>query len=222
MVTAFAVSERGHENRLAEQLAKLVIDLDFWLAAGNVCPGVHPRERCQTFGTEKEREQAVALVAEYRRQEEISSANDIAGMSDELDKLGRMSKNAHGGVEGEMRRRAISAADHGKWEAAQTTLAELRQEAMGLIAPVLRRVLVSYSESLAQAALEAEARLEANGLPLRSGNLWTLHEDVVCRALLSCRVKVEKVLFELQPHSAVGACQFFLTGEERTPFNWPS
>ena len=32
LATAFAVSERGHENRLAEQLAKLVIDLDFWLA----------------------------------------------------------------------------------------------------------------------------------------------------------------------------------------------
>lgn len=38
--------------------------------------------------------------------------------------------------------------------------------------------------------------------------------------LLSCRVKVEKALLELQPLSAVGACQFFLTGEERTPFQW--
>ena len=104
---------------------------------------------------------------------------------------------------------------------------------MELITPVLRRVLVNYSESLAEAAVAAELRLEANVLPIRDGskvtinapnaNTWVLHEDSVCRALWSCRVKVEKVLFELQPHSAVGACQFFLTGEERIRrLNWPS
>jgi hypothetical protein len=87
-------------------------------------------------------------------------------MSDELDKLGRMSRSA-GGIEGEMIRRRIRAADHGTWEAPQTRLAQLRQDAMDLITPVLRRLLVSYSESLAQAAVETEARLEANGLPFR-------------------------------------------------------
>jgi hypothetical protein len=48
----------------------------------------------------------------------------------------------------------------------QTKLTQLGQEAMDLVTPVLRRLLVSYSESVAQAAVEAEARLEANGLPL--------------------------------------------------------
>jgi hypothetical protein len=97
-------------------------------------------------------------------------------MSEHLDKLSHMSRNA-GGVEGEMMRRRIRAADHGKWEAAQTRLTELQQEAMDLITPVLRRLLVSYSESLALAALDAEARLEANGLQIRNGNSWVLHED---------------------------------------------
>jgi hypothetical protein len=69
--------------------------------------------------------------------------------------------------------------------------------------------------------VEAEATLEANGLPIRNGNEWVLHQDAICRALLSCRVKVEKALFELHPLSAVGAVQFFLTNEEHTPFNWP-
>ena len=92
---------------------------------------------------------------------------------------------------------------------------------MGLITPALRRLLVSYSESLAQAALEAEARLGVNGLPLRSGNSGTLHEDAVCRALWSWRIKVEKRLVAIEPNSAVGAVQFFLTNEEHTPFNWP-
>ena len=178
-------------------------------------------ERCQSVGTEKERQQAVALVAAYREQEAISEANDIDGMSNSFDILTRFSRNAAGGVEGEMMRRRISKADPEKCNEAQTKLAELRQEAKDLIAPVLRRVLVSYSEALAQAAIEAEARLEANGLPLRNGNSWTLHEDSICRALLSCKVKVEKALFELQPLSAVGACQFCLTTESSTPFNWP-
>ena len=185
-------------------------------------PGGTPtRERCQSVGTEKKRKQAVALVAAYREQEAISEANDIDGMSNSFDKLTRFSRNAAGGVEGEMMRRRMSKADPEKYNEAQTKLAELRQEALDLIAPVLRRVLVSYSEALAQAAIEAEARLEANGLPLRNGNSWTLHEDSICRALLSCKVKVEKTLFELQPLSAVGACQFCLTTESSTPFNWP-
>ena len=143
-------------------------------------------------------------------------------MTDELERLGRMSRNAHGGVDGEMKRRAIRAADSEKYNAAQTRLAELRQEAMDLVTPVLRRLLGSYSESLAQAALAAEASLEANGLPIRNSNQWVLHQDAICMALLSCRVKVEKALFELQPRSAVSAVQFFLTNEERTPFNWPT
>ena len=117
----------------------------------------------------------------------------------------------------------MSKADREKYNEAQTKLAGLRQEAMDLVAPVLRRLLVSYSESLAQAALEAEARLEANGLPIRNGNEWVLHQDAICRALLSCRVKVEKPLFELQPLGAVGAVQFFLCSAEQephTPFSW--
>jgi len=102
-------------------------------------------------------------------------------MSNELDKLGRISRNAAGGVSGELLHRRIREVDPDKYYAAETKLAELRQEAMELITPVLRRLLVSYRESFAQAAVEAEARLEANRLPLRNGNSWVLHEDAVCR-----------------------------------------
>jgi hypothetical protein len=80
-------------------------------------------------------------------------------MSNSFDKLARFSRNAAGGVEGEMMHRRMSKADSEKCNEAQTKLAELRQEAKDPIAPVLRRVLVSYSEALAQAAIEAEARL---------------------------------------------------------------
>ena len=40
--------------------------------------GIPTRWRCLSVGTPKEREQAVAFVASYRAQEELSSANDIA------------------------------------------------------------------------------------------------------------------------------------------------
>jgi hypothetical protein len=73
-------------------------------------------------------------------------------MSNSFDKLTRFWRNAAGGVEGEMMRRSMSKADPEKYNEAQTKLAGLRQEAMDLVAPVLRRLLVSYSESLAQAA----------------------------------------------------------------------
>jgi hypothetical protein len=107
-----------------------------------VPPGGTPtRERCLSVGTPK-KEQAVALVAAYRAQEEIASVNDINSMSEHLDKLSHVCRSS-GGLEGEMMRRRLREADHGKWEASQTPLAELRQEAMDLITPVLRRLLVS-------------------------------------------------------------------------------
>jgi hypothetical protein len=55
--------------------------------------GLPSRDRCQSIGTHQEKAKAVELIAEYRRQEEISRTHDIAGMSDELDKLGRQSQN---------------------------------------------------------------------------------------------------------------------------------
>ena len=177
--------------------------------------GIPTRERCQSVGTPKEREQAVALVAEYRRNEELYRDHDIGAMAEILEKpFGAR------GFDGEMIRRQMSQADHSIFLAAEAKLAELLQQSMELITPVLRRLLVSYSESLAQAAVEAEARLEA-GLPVRDGNSWTLHEDAVCRALWSCRVRVEKALFELQPLSALSLTQFCLTAENNTPIiNW--
>jgi hypothetical protein len=73
-----------------------------------------------------------------------------------------------------------------------------------------------------QAAVEAEARLEANGLPVCDVNSWTLHDDAVCRALWSCRVKVEKALFDLHPLGALALTQHCLTTEQNTPIiNWP-
>ena len=62
--------------------------------------------------------------------------------------------------------------------------------------------------------------IESEGLPVISGDLWTLHGDGVCQALWFRRVKAEKTLAEIEPANAVTACQYFWTNEEFTPFNW--
>ena len=62
--------------------------------------------------------------------------------------------------------------------------------------------------------------IESEGLPVISGDLWTLHGDGVCQALWFRRVKAEKTLAEIEPTNAVTACQYFWTNEEFTPFNW--
>jgi hypothetical protein len=64
----------------------------------NLAAANHARERCQGVGTPKEREQAIALIAAYREQHEISATHDIDATARELDQLARMSKNAHGGI----------------------------------------------------------------------------------------------------------------------------
>jgi hypothetical protein len=156
-------------------------------------------------------------VAEYRRNEELSRDNNIGAMAENLEKPFHAR-----GVDGEMLRRKMSQADHSIFLAAEARLAEIRQQSMDLITLVPRRLLVSYSESLAQAVVEAEARLEANGLPVCDVNSWTLHDDAVCRALWSCRVKVEKALFDLHPLGALALTQHCLTTEQNTPIiNWP-
>ena len=69
-------------------------------------------------------------------------------------------------------------------------------------------------------AVPTQTIIESEGLPVISGDLWTLHGDGVCQALWFRRVKAEKTLAEIEPANAVTACQYFWTNEEFTPFNW--
>jgi hypothetical protein len=182
-------------------------------------------ERCLSVASEPERQQAVKLVQQYRSQEAIAKTHDIDSMAKELDQFARTSQNTHGGVPGEMLRRQIREADHGKYEEAQAELAKLRGEALALITPYLKRLVTSLDESLNASALEAEKRIESEGFPILNGETWTLHNDGVCQALWFRRVKAEKTLAEIEPGAAIGACQFFLCSEEQephTPFSWPS
>jgi hypothetical protein len=95
--------------------------------------GIPARERCLSVATEDERQAAVKLIQEYRAQEAIARTHDIDSMAHELDVMARMSKNAHGGVPGEMLRRQIREADPAKFEEAQAELTRLRGEALALI-----------------------------------------------------------------------------------------
>ena len=81
-----------------------------------------------------------------------------------------------------------------------------------MMTPIVKRLVQSLSDELNAAALEAEQRLAKAGFPVRRGDSWLLHGDVICEALWSCRTKAEKVLSELTPGSAIGGVQYFLSG----------
>ena len=80
--------------------------------------------------------------------------------------------------------------------------------------------MASLDEALNASAIDAERRIKAEGIPIIIGERWTLHSDGVCQTLWFRRVKAQKTLDEIEPNTAVGATQFFLTSEEQTPFNW--
>jgi hypothetical protein len=165
--------------------------------------GIPTRERCLSVSTPGEREQAVKLIQAYRAQEAIAKTHDIDSMSKELDVMARTAGSAHGSVPGEMLRRQIRDADHGKYEEAQAELRKLRAEALALITPYLKRLVISLDDSLNESALAAEQRIESEGFGICNGETWTLHTDGVCQALWFRRVKAEKTLAEIEPNGAI-------------------
>jgi hypothetical protein len=183
----------------------------------NYIPAVPDRKYCQSIVTAEEAKAGEKLIAAYRTEESVAAANDIEARQLQIDRLGN---NGHG-VEKQRLRSEITACDHGKYLAAQERLAALREEALQMITPILKRLAQSYDANLAYAALTGEQRLEKIGLPIKSGDAWAMHGDGVCQAIWSCRLKAEKALAELDPNSSIGGVQFFLTPEEHTPFNWP-
>jgi hypothetical protein len=124
------------------------------------------------------------------------------------------------GINAVFLRRELDKCDHDAFLAAQAKLAKLRAEALALIAPFLGRLVTSFDEALNASAIEAERRIESEGFSISNGETWTLHNDVICEALWFRRAKAQKVLDEIEPNSAVGAVQFFLSNEEHTPFQW--
>jgi hypothetical protein len=132
-----------------------------------------------------------------------------------------MSSNGHGGFDGEMLRRNIREANPDTFAQAEMGLAKLRGEALALIKPFLKRLVASLDESLNELATEAEQRFESEGFPICNGESFKLHNDGISQALWFRRVKAEKTLAEIEPDSAVGAVQFFLTNEQPNPFQWP-
>jgi hypothetical protein len=84
-------------------------------------------------------------------------------------------------------KREIAACDHNKWLEAQAKLNELREEAFKLVELIFRRLVKSLDTELSDAALEGEHRLDRARLPIKQGNEWLMHHDVLCRALWSQR-----------------------------------
>jgi hypothetical protein len=81
--------------------------------------GYPTRERCLSVATTDERQKAAKIIQQFRSHEEIARKHDSESMSKELDQLARVAKSAHGGLPGELLRRQIREADHGKWQEAK-------------------------------------------------------------------------------------------------------
>ena len=156
------------------------------------------------------------LVAAYRVQESVVAVNDIDARAVALEK-----PHAVKGVGRELLRREMAACDHEKYLEACAELAKLREEALALVTPIVKRLAKSLADELNDVALTAEERLEKAGLPIRAGGVvWILHSDPLVTAIWSCRGKAEKLLTELSVENAVGAVQFFCTTESGVPFSW--
>ncbi len=177
-----------------------------------------PRARCQALATSDERQAGVKIVGQYRSMEKIAAQHDIAGRQAELDRPDAIGSPR--GVDREMLRRSLAGCNHDEFLAAQERMGQLRDEALALIQPYLKRLIVSLDEALVTSAAEAEKQFDTEGLPIFDGKSWTLHNEGVAQALWFRRIKAERTLAEINPGSAIGAVQYFLTNEELTPFDW--
>jgi hypothetical protein len=177
--------------------------------------GTPTRRRCQSVVSEAEASTGVELVAFYRVQEVISADNNIDARSAQFDK-----PFGPRGVAAEFLRREMANCNHDAYLAAETKLSELRKEAFELVQPIVKRLVKSLSDELNDAALAAESRLDKAGLPIRAGATWLLHDDVLIKALWSCRGKAETLLAALSHDNAIAVVQYLLTPEESTPFVW--
>ena len=178
--------------------------------------GEPTRPRCQSVVSHDESQAGLELVARYRVQESVVAINDIDSRAVALEK-------PHGprGVGAEMLRREMAACDHEKYLTACAELAKLREEALALVTPIVKRLVKSLADELNDVALTAEERLEKAGLPIRAGGVvWILHSDPLVTAIWSCRGKAEKLITELSVENSIGTVQWLCTDEEHTPFHW--
>ena len=164
-----------------------------------------PRERCQSVASEDERQAAVKLIQAYRSAEKVSADNNIEVRQQELGRPFGAPK----GVGAEMLKREIAQCDHNAFVAAAEELAKLRSDAVELIKPYLKQLVISLDDALNAAAAEAEKRIEAEGLPVIDGGAWTLHHDGLIRTLWFRRLKAQKALDEIWVGNAVGAVRTY-------------
>jgi hypothetical protein len=89
------------------------------------------------------------------------------------------------------------------------------------VEPIFKRLVKSLNDQLNETAIAAEARLDQAGIPVRFGDSWALHEDMLCKALWSQRHIAEKTLANLREHQdGVGSVQWITLTEPSVPFSW--
>jgi hypothetical protein len=206
-------------------------------------PDYPSRSRCQSVVLDTERQEAERIVAEYRKAEKLSAANDLNWRQSQL-------HNSSKGLTGEQAQQILREMLKGEskdFMAAQAQLRELRDAAIDLATTILSRLVKSFDAELQKRAIENEQRLERCGVPLSNSLAWQqwnrirsertstilivqtplppepvtedyeLWHDPATLIPHSWRELARNALRNLDSTNAIGAVQWLATSEEHVP-----
>jgi hypothetical protein len=181
------------------------------------------RSGCQAAVTAEEKATGERIVAEFRSMEKQAEDNDVG-----LARL-RISKGECGAFEQERIREKIRGMTEEKFNAAQSRLNELREEAVKLVRPIFERLVEAFDKELNAVALQRESELQAMGIPLYSDRLdsagypcreFPVHADPIVTGWQCRRECVRHRSLHIDGGNAIGCVQFLCTDEQVVPFQW--
>jgi hypothetical protein len=181
------------------------------------------RSECQKAVSADEKAAGVRIVAEYRQAEQTANDNDV-GLA-----RARTRNPETTAFEGERIREQIRGMSEEKFNAAQSRLNELREEAAKLVRPIFERLVEAFDKELNAVALQRESELQAMGIPLYSDRVdaagypyreFPVHADPIVTGWQCRRECARHSALNVGRENAIGAVQFLCTEESHVPFQW--
>jgi len=185
--------------------------------------GFPPRQICQSFISDDERQKGAELVKQCRQQEGILEKHDADRRQNDLTRLA--GKN---GFDAAQLRRELSECSYETFIAAQNRMSEIRKEARDLCVPILERLVSEFDRQLVELAIAREKELQSVGIEIFRDGLnsagydtrtFELHSDPILLSL-QCRREIVRHKLDLPDDESIGCAQWLLTSEEHTPFHW--
>jgi hypothetical protein len=183
-----------------------------------VIPSVPSRERCQQEVLPAEREEGAEIITQYRAAEALAATHDVDGRLHAI----------HEAENGRLRdlrkayqlRNELRSCSQEEFNKAIGRLSELRVQASELAKTILSRLLKAFDSELTEAAIAAETRLDAIGVPVHGGPGWTLSTDPELTTRHVHREIVRAKLAAIDSGNSIGATEYFCSDEQGVPFEW--